>query len=144
MGDDPKVRDPNDHSAATPMGNVHAEFWDFRAGILTKFGFTLGALGTVVLTGSILHLPPRFLFNEIELGYFLAILGVVFFAIGKFWKRKRLVFYEHGIMQRKWGSVDCILWRDIRQMDLERETSYGSGLAYKVRYHCSLQLGDGT
>jgi hypothetical protein len=107
----------------------------------TVFGCTLLALGMVLSTGGRLRLPTK---SDIQVASIVILMGTVSFAVGKFRQKKRLLIYEHGIAQTKWGKADAILWRDIRQVRLERETHYGSGLAYKVRYHYSLQRGDGT
>jgi hypothetical protein len=137
---------PEDRPHRPELGKLIAEFRDFRAGIPTAMGYTFGALGIVLLAGSMLSLPPKFLFNnsDIELAFYLIIAGAVLFAVGKFLQKKRLAIYQDGIAQITWGTVDSLLWRDVRQIRLEPETRYGSGLAYKMLYHCSLQRSDGT
>jgi hypothetical protein len=137
---------PENQAHRHELGTLIAEFRDFRAGISATMGYAFGALGTVLLAGSMLALPPRFLFNknDIELAVYLMIVGALLFAVGKFFQKKRVAIYHNGITQTKWGKVDSVLWRDVRQIFVERETRYGSGLAYRVRYHCSLERSDGT
>jgi hypothetical protein len=77
-------------------------------------------------------------------GLFWVVAGVVCFAVGKFLRKNRLVIYQHGIVQHKRSGADVLLWRGIQQVYSERVTYYGSGLAYKSRYQCSLQRWDGT
>jgi hypothetical protein len=137
---------PEDQAHQHELGKLIAEFRDFRAGIPKAMGYTFGALGIVLLAGSMLSLPPKFLFNnsDIELAFYLIIAGAVFLVVGKFLQNKRLAIYQDGIAQINWGKVDSLLWRDVRQIRLEHETRYRSGLACRVLYHCSLQRSDGT
>jgi hypothetical protein len=87
---------------------------------------------------------PKFIFADLAAASILLLMGIVFFSIGRLRPKNRLLIHEHGIAQIKWTEVDAILWPDVRQVRCERETRYGSGLAYNVRYHCSLGRSDGT
>lgn len=137
---------PKNQSHQEDLGGLIAEFRDFRAGIFAAIGYTFAVPGTVLLVGSILALPPRFLFNrnDIHPAVYLMVFGTLSLAVGKFLGKKRLAIYQNGIIQVKWGATQSLLWRDVRRVFVERETRYGSGLAYRVRYYCSLERSDGT
>jgi hypothetical protein len=102
-------------------------------------GYVFGALGVVLLLPELLSNK-----NDVEGAAFLIVVGIVLFAVGKFIQKKCAAIYQNGITQIKWGEIDFLLWRDVRQIFVERETSYGSGLAYKVRYNCTFQRCNGT
>jgi hypothetical protein len=93
MTSSPKDHDFIDQNAWTAREKLIAEFGDFRADVLTKIGYAFGALGIVLLAGRILHLPPRLLFNNLDPGLFMVLVGTVFFAIGKLRHKNRLVIY---------------------------------------------------
>jgi hypothetical protein len=137
---------PENQSCRKDLGELIAEFRDVRAGIFAAIGYTFAVPGTILVVGSLLALPPRFLFNRnaIQAAIYLMVFGTVSLAVGKFLGKKHLAIYQHGITQVKWGATESLLWRDVRRVFVERETHYGSGLAYRVRYRCSLERSDGT
>jgi hypothetical protein len=129
---------PENLAQRQELGTLIAEFRDIRAVITTIMGYAFAALGTFLLVYSLFHE------KEAEPAFFFIIIGAVMFGVGRFFQKKRLAVYQNGIIQSKWGKMDSVLWRDVRQMSAERETHYDSGLAYKVRYHCHLERSDGT
>jgi hypothetical protein len=137
---------PGSQTQRHELGTLVAEFRDYRASVSVAVGYCIGAIGAVLLVGSLFALPPKALFNknDIDLAIYLVLAGAVLVAVGKLFQRKRLAIYEQGITQTRWGKADSLLWRDVRQVRVEREARYGSGLAYRVRYCCRLERGDGT
>ena len=123
------------------MGKLVGAFGDFRATILTVTGCITGAVGAIILGEGIIR---RDFSKAIESVLYWFVIGAVCFAVAKFRYKNRLVLYHDGLVQVKRGRVDALLWRDVQQVHWERVTHYGSGLAYKVRYQCSFQRGDGT
>jgi hypothetical protein len=145
MAKGPEEQGAVDQSTSASMGKLIGEFGDFWAPFFKGLGYVFGALGTFLLAVAIFRFATNGPFtDEISLGITLAVVGTGSFAIGKLRQKKRLLIYQGGIVQIKWRKVDAFLWRDLRQMQMDRETRYDSGLASSVRYHCSLQHGDGT
>ncbi len=123
------------------MGKLVGTFGDFRATVLTIVGYINGAIGVIGLTDGIFRQNLR---EATEFALFWFVSGAVCFALAKFRYSNRLELYHDGFVQVKRGRVDSLLWWDVQQVHLDRVTYYGSGLAYKVRYQCSFQRGDGT
>jgi uncharacterized protein DUF6585 len=122
------------------MGKLLGEFADIRAGALVTVAYLFAGLGVVLVAVQ--------LFNPHESLWFMGLSGIVIgavcFAVGKFRAKNRLLLFQEGIVQMKGGRVEPVLWREVQELYLEQETRYSSGLAYGVRYRCSLQRKDGT
>jgi hypothetical protein len=125
------------------MGQVVAEFKDFRARITIVFGLVLMVLVTIDPIARVAQ-GKRPDTGVVALLFGGLLLGLLFVAVGSFFHKRRILVYDQGVGQIKGLKKDSILWHDIQQIHCETETRYGSGLAYRVRHKCWLQRPDGT
>lgn len=135
------------HSSTTQaelmqMGKLVGEFTDVRARGLVIAGYFLVGLGIAIAAMSLLLSG-----GQVALGCGAPgiIVGSALVSIGKLRSKNRLLIYQGGVAQTRLlrGTVG-VLWGDVLELHIERETRFSSGLAYDVRYHCSIRRKDDT
>jgi hypothetical protein len=138
---EPAYVDSSAHLLPDQLGELIAEFKNETAQPSLVTGIAICSAGVLALAAQKL-LDLHVLLTVGSISWIL--MGLIPIAVGLSLKSNRLQICSEGVVQLIAGRSQCCRWSDVREILVEKQYTYASGICSDVRFHCRLLRNDGT